>query len=142
MTRSIRTTLAVIAAALLSTAAMAQEDIGKEEFESRCAACHGMDARGTGGIIANLFRDTPKNLTLLAKENGGAFPFSEVYQSIDGRREIAGHGSSQMPLWGRYFEDKVRREGIQNPTPMEEQESKLVQGRILSLVYYLQSVQE
>ena len=91
--------------------------------------------------MAESFTTMPANLTVLSKNNGGVYPFSKVYEAIDGRRKIAAHGTSQMPLWGRYFMDTTRREGMQDPTPLEEQESKIVQGRILSLVYYLYTLQ-
>jgi mono/diheme cytochrome c family protein len=120
--------------------AAAQEQIGKQEFDQRCAVCHGADGRGDGPM-AESFTTMPANLTVLSKNNGGVYPFSKVYEAIDGRRNIAAHGTSQMPLWGRYFMDTTRREGMQDPTPLEEQESKIVQGRILSLVYYLYTLQ-
>lgn len=124
----------------LTASAVAQEQIGKQEFDQRCAVCHGADGRGDGPM-AESFTTKPANLTVLSKNNGGVYPFSQVYEAIDGRRKIAAHGTSQMPLWGRYFMDTTRREGMQDPTPLEEQESKIVQGRILSLVYYLYTLQ-
>ena len=134
--------LAVGSLSLAMTAsAIAQDQIGKAEYEMRCAVCHGTDGRGEGPM-ARSFNISPPNLSVLSKNNGGVYPFGEVYEAIDGRREIAAHGTSQMPLWGRYFTAKVRREGIENPTPMEEQDSKIVQGRILSLVYYIYTLQE
>ena len=133
--------LAVGGLSLFVTAsAVAQEQIGKQEFDQRCAVCHGADGRGDGPM-AESFTTMPANLTVLSKNNGGVYPFSQVYEAIDGRRKIAAHGTSQMPLWGRYFMDTVRQEGMQDPTPLEEQESKIVQGRILSLVYYLYTLQ-
>ena len=124
----------------MAASAAAQEQIGKQEFDQRCAVCHGADGRGDGPM-AESFTTMPANLTVLSKNNGGVYPFSKVYEAIDGRRKIAAHGTSQMPLWGRYFMDTTRREGMQDPTPLEEQESKIVQGRILSLVYYLYTLQ-
>ena len=124
----------------MTVPAIAQDHIGKEEYELRCAVCHGTDSQGEGPM-ARSFDISAPNLTVLSKNNGGVYPFGEVYEAIDGRRNIDAHGTSQMPLWGRYFTDKVRREGIENPTPMEEQDSKIVQGRILSLVYYIYTLQ-
>ena len=70
--------------------------------------------------------------------NNGTFPFSEVYQSVDGRRVIAGHGPSEMPIWGEYFMDQAIDDRSLNPKFARQ----ITQGRILSLVYYLQSIQE
>lgn len=120
--------------------ALAQDAIGKDEFQQRCAACHGMDGRGDG-VVAGLFALPPKNLVGLSKANDGVFPRERVYNSIAGTHKIAGHGSSEMPLWGRYFTDEVRRKGIADPTPMQKAESDIVRGRILSLVYYIESIQ-
>ncbi|WP_294613138.1 c-type cytochrome [Roseovarius sp.] len=138
--------LKIIAGAALSailataTGGLAQDVIGKDEFQQRCAACHGMDGRGDG-VVAGLFATPPKNLTGLSKANAGVFPRERVYNSITGTHKIAGHGSSKMPLWGRYFTDEVRRKGLADPTPMQKAESDIVRGRILSLVYYIESIQ-
>lgn len=43
------------------------------------------------------------DLTALAKNNNGVFPFDRVYQIIDGRREVLAHGPRDMPVWGRNF---------------------------------------
>jgi len=125
-------------AALFGASAMAQESsVGQEIFIDRCAVCHGETGAGDG-LVGELFDRKPKNLTLLEKENNGAFPFSEVYQSIDGRREIAGHGNSKMPVWGEYFmEDAITSRAI------DPKDAKVVtQGRILAVVYFLQSIQQ
>ena len=42
----------------------------------------------------------PPNLTLLAKNNGGHFPFLRVLEMIDGRNMIEVHGTREMPVWG------------------------------------------
>ena len=43
----------------------------------------------------------PANLRQLAKNNGGKFPFWEVYHKIDGQTEVRAHGTREMPVWGR-----------------------------------------
>ena len=45
-------------------------DFGKQEFESRCASCHGKDGKGNGWLSYFLNVQTP-DLTTLAKKNGG-----------------------------------------------------------------------
>jgi mono/diheme cytochrome c family protein len=123
----------------LSTAVLAQESIlGRSEFQARCSVCHGDDAKG-GGQVGELFAVKPKDLTQLAKENNGIYPFSEVYQAINGRREIVGHGRSEMPVWGEYF----REDALEDRSSIYGLDAEhIVQGRILSLVYFLQSIQE
>ena len=128
----------IIATAIAMTTAAAADPIedGARIYAERCSVCHG--ALGAGdGAVGELFAVKPRNLALLAMENNKAFPFSEVYQAIDGRRVIAGHGGSEMPIWGPYFMDTA----IDDPTINDKNAKYITQGRILSLVYYLQSIQ-
>ena len=85
--------------------------IGKNLFRSYCASCHGVGsavgiaAAGRGdkaegdGSIAEYLRVSPTNLTVLARENEGVFPFEAVTRKIDGRDLVPVHGSD-MPIWG------------------------------------------
>src|SRR6516225_8570293 len=67
-----------------STPAWAQgNNVGKMEYQSSCAACHGMDAKGDGPVSKEL-KTRPADLTVLAKNNNGVFPYDTVYQMIDG----------------------------------------------------------
>ncbi|MGB8814900.1 MAG: cytochrome c [Paracoccaceae bacterium] len=136
MRRLVKTMAIGLSVCAIGSAILAQDvPLGATEFEARCAVCHGKTGAGDG-IVGELFDRKPKNLTLLAKENGGVFPFDAVYQSIDGRREIAGHGGSKMPIWGDYF----MAESLKNDFG-DDNAYLLVQGRVLSLVYFLQSIQ-
>jgi mono/diheme cytochrome c family protein len=74
-------------------------DPGQIEFLSRCAPCHGAEGKGKGPMSA-AHKATPTDLTVLAKNNGGVFPFSKVYEVIDGRKVVAAHGTREMPVWG------------------------------------------
>ncbi len=135
----------VLLAALLSvcsTPAQAQEEpideIGKREFLRSCAACHGETARGDG-LVAGLLLVKPPDLTSIRKRHGGQFPASWVYRIIDGRAEMRPHGSMEMPIWGdRYRADALR--GL--PLPLSVGADAVVHGRILSLVFYLDLIQE
>lgn len=84
---------------------------GKSDYIEYCAECHGEDGNGNGPKAKQLTKQ-PKNLTLLSKENGGSFPETVVYQTIDGRRIRADedgvrvetfHGLKEMPNWGELF---------------------------------------
>ncbi len=75
----------------------------------------------------------PADLTQIARRNGGVFPFWRVYRTIDGRELVRGHGSREMPVWGRHFQEEARRAGAVQET--------LIKGRILGLIFYLQSIQ-
>jgi mono/diheme cytochrome c family protein len=102
-------------------------EAGALHFETNCAICHGIDARGNGPFAA-LLKVQPPDLTGLASANGARFPFSSVYRKIDGRDLPASHGSPGMPVWGRRF----LREGG---------EETYVRGRIFELMIYLESIQ-
>jgi mono/diheme cytochrome c family protein len=119
-------------------AAVAQEEeivaAGKREFRRHCALCHGIGGKGESVMTTfNLLKITPPDLTQLSKRNKGRFPFWRVYQIIDGREEVKGHGSRDMPIWGDAF---IRQEGGRLAD-----ETRAI-GRILAIVHYLQSIQE
>ena len=132
--------LAVAAIALSVSAAQAQDSaivLGKSSFGARCALCHGPDAKG-GGEIAVLFRTKPSDLTNLAELAGGQFPFDDVYHIVVDGMDQPGHGDSQMPIWGDYFmADALQDRGVNMADAVE-----IATGRVLSLVYYLESIQQ
>jgi len=111
-----------------SACASAQDiDVGKTEYQSSCAACHGIDAKGNGPVSKEL-KTRPTDLTVLAKNNNGVFPYNMVYEMIDGRNStISSHGTREMPIWGYRF------------TPPEAFRFK---NRILAVIDYLNRVQE
>jgi mono/diheme cytochrome c family protein len=113
-------------------------EIGKQEFTRSCAACHGEAGKGDG-LVAGLLLTKPPDLTLIRKRHNGEFPASWVYRVIDGRNEMRPHGSEEMPIWGdRYRADALR--GL--PLPLDVGADAVVHGRILSLVFYLDLIQE
>ncbi|MGE0821133.1 MAG: cytochrome c [Candidatus Binatia bacterium] len=118
------------------TQAVAQEAVvlssGKAEFQHYCATCHGESGRGDGPM-ATLWKKQPADLTRLTKKNDGQFPFWGVYKTIDGREQVMAHGTRSMPVWGAHF---LVEEG---GAPLDEH---TVLGRILSLVYYIESIQQ
>ncbi len=114
------------------------EEIGKQEFVRSCAACHGESGRGDG-MVAELLLVKPPDLTAIQKRHDGKFPAPWVYWIIDGRNDLRPHGSKEMPIWGdRYRADALR--GL--PLPLNVSADAVVHGRILSLVFYLDLIQE
>ena len=86
---------AILAATVATFGAVASAqdiDVGKAEYQSGCASCHGVDAKGNGPVSKDL-KTRPADLTVLAKKNNGVFPVNAVYQIIDGRERVAGHGT-------------------------------------------------
>ena len=68
----------------------------------------------------------PKDLTMIAEENGGTFPFWRVFDIIAGDTKVEGHDTSQMPL----FSERMRGQesaGVFPPAPL----------RVLALTHYL-----
>lgn len=137
MIRFMITSMLMTAGIAAGPAGAQESDYGRSLFAQNCAVCHGAEGAGDGPV-ADLFAQRPRNLKLLAEENGKAFPFSEVYQAINGRRDIAGHGTSEMPVWGALFEADALPKTVHPGIDAEE----IVQTRILALVYFLQSIQE
>ncbi len=92
----------------VSAAALAAEtvDVGKQEYEANCAACHGMSGKGDGSFKPYI-TGTPSDLTVLARDNKGVFPFARVYEVIDGRVAVPSHGTRDMPIWGPIYTRKA-----------------------------------
>ena len=118
----------------LATAQQAEVIAGGElEYQNACAVCHGGDARGNG-IMSPYLTAKPANLRRLTLTPGGSFPFWQVYRKIDGQLEIRSHGTRDMPIWGDRFRAQAGGDGKSGRTQAA--------GRILSLVFYLQHLQE
>lgn len=91
-----------IALALAQGAAAQEMSYGQAEFLNSCAVCHGAEGEGDGPLADELVK-RPSDLTRLAENNGGEFPYFKVFATIDGRFVVPGHGERDMPVWGRQF---------------------------------------
>jgi mono/diheme cytochrome c family protein len=132
---------AVLAAALFGVPVLGYAqgaDIGKQEYVDTCAACHGTNAKGTGPVAAYLKQKTP-DLTMLAKNSAGVFPFARVYDVIDGRQAVAVHGPRDMPVWGKYYRDEAISSSGGNATAQEISSS--ARGRIIALIGFIYTLQ-
>ncbi len=110
-------------------------DLGKYEYQAKCASCHGVSGKGDGPAAKSL-KKAPPDLTTYAKRNGGAFPTEIAWLVIDGRPIESGvHGSREMPIWGQDFRREVLRP---EPGPTPEW---YVAGKIQALIDYLNSIQ-
>jgi hypothetical protein len=78
------------------------------------------------------------DLTVLARNNKGVFPFDHVYQVIDGRRELKAHGPREMPIWGQAFNMQSSR--YFPNTPPQDTESA-ARSRIMALTEYVYRLQ-
>ena len=106
---------------------------GRVYYQRYCAACHGQAAKGNGPLAPDL-KVKPADLTQMSKKSGGEFPFWRVYRVIEGREEVKGHGTREMPIWGTQFKIEIQEENT-------ETRAFRVAGRILVLVEYLRSIQ-
>ncbi|RUX28829.1 c-type cytochrome [Mesorhizobium sp. M7A.F.Ca.US.011.01.1.1] len=95
--------LVLALATMACEASRAQEmSYGEAEYLNSCAVCHGLDGKGDGPL-RDLLTKRPADLTHLSKLNGGTFPYSRVFATIDGRYAVPSHGDREMPVWGRQF---------------------------------------
>ena len=128
--------------ACMNSGVLAQDfDAGKSEYQSSCEACHGQDGKGKGPLSTEL-KAPPADLTVLAKKNNGVFPEMSVYEVIDGRQAITGHGTRDMPIWGRrYTVEQIQTQQAMRNYPYYDPEAT-VRIRILSIIDYLDRIQE
>lgn len=128
---------------LVSTAALSQNlasTLGQVEYQSNCQTCHGPAGEGDGPM-ADQLTVKPSDLTQISKNNNGYFPFARVYDIIDGRESVRAHGGSDMPVWGNAYAASVSTmAGAEDPRGANVEAA--IAGRILSLVYYLGSIQK
>ena len=139
--QTLRAGLLVIAALAAPSASAAGDPPGDERQDDRraigalsyrvhCLNCHGSSGSGDGPM-AELLKIVPADLSRLAERNGGEFPTEHVYRAIDGRQEIEGHGSRQMPVWGLGFQDPGR----------DADQEAAVRDKILDVIAYLKTLQ-
>jgi len=121
-----------------SAGAMAdQMKLGQKDFTEYCAPCHGSIGEGDGPVAVEL-ATKPANLTLIEKRHG-KFDRKWLKAYIDGRSMPRAHGTSQMPVWGRWFALQATAGGLlqEDRITIEKQ----VNQRIDHLLGYLKSIQ-
>lgn len=114
-------------------------DTGKREFMNNCSACHGQSGKGNGKM-AEVLKVAPSDLTVLAEKNGGVFPYDRVYAVIDGRESVTGHGSREMPIWGKRYIDRMAEASEYYFDGIDDVEV-YTRARILRLMDYLSRIQ-
>lgn len=124
---------AMAATIAFSVSAVAQDmDIGEHHFGQYCATCHGADAKGGGDLAQIMTTDVP-DLTKLSASNHDVFPMLDVIHIIDGRTGLRGHGGP-MPVYGALFDDETSAGPYGAPI--------YTRGKILSIAYFLEQIQE
>ncbi len=125
----------IVALMLLAIAVGADErkerapgNSGRETYRTYCASCHGLAGKGDGPV-ASALKTPPKDLTAIARRNGGRFPAVRVFQSVEGSALIAAHGSTEMPVWGDVFRQRAGTDEAQ------------VKLRVRNLTTFIESLQ-
>ena len=131
--RSLGLVACVLLAGCISEAPVS---MGKSNFGTFCAACHGEAGKGDGPAAGGL-TVAPPDLTTLAARNGGVFPLVPVMSHIDGYTRRAAGEDLVMPEFGAYIEAgrlvPVETEpGVITPTP----------ERLYAVARYLETLQE
>ncbi|SMX44770.1 c-type cytochrome [Maliponia aquimaris] len=122
------------AAALAAGMVQAQNaEVGAAFFGQYCATCHGVDAKGDGPMTQMMTVTVP-DLTQMSANNGGKFPMLEVIHIIDGRTGLRAHGGP-MPVYGAVFRSESGGTG-------GDADVLHGLGKVLSIAYYLESVQQ
>ena len=106
-------------------------EAGRLIFAAFCPACHGVHAKGDGPVAASL-RTPPADLTHIVARRG-SFDSARIASFIDGRARIGAHGASDMPVWGRIYDDRNEA--------MLSDETLLSPSMIFDVVAYLESIQ-
>lgn len=111
---------------------------GAEDYADFCAACHGANGKGDGGVASVLDR-RPADLTRLSARNGGTFPGTEVMAKIWGYTGVAPgrqDSASPMPEFGPLLQGNLvpydGGDGIATPTPV----------RLVQIAEYLRLLQD
>jgi mono/diheme cytochrome c family protein len=115
------------------------QNIGKMAYERYCAGCHGVSGKGDGPLADSLTKP-PGDLTQIQTKNGGQFPSKEVFDTIDGRKDVAAHRARAMPVWAKVFKEQETE-----APPCEGTKcfyTKYWRGRILAIITYIRTLQK
>jgi len=130
--RHLKKTAMIALFGMMSAGTVLADELGQAEYMNACASCHGASAAGDGPMAELMTVPVPA-LTGLSAANDGNFPMLEVIHAIDGRQGTRGHGYP-MPIWGDRF---LMESGVPDSFGNEA----IVRGRVLSIAYYLESIQ-
>jgi mono/diheme cytochrome c family protein len=123
-------TLALVPAPRTTLAADA-DNPGRIVYLKYCGACHGPEARGDG-IVSTFMTPRPVDLTKIAKNHEGKFPFMNTMRILDGTNSARAHGDPDMPVWG-----EIWKQG----TISGVNERAEVKGKLVLITEYLLSIQ-
>jgi mono/diheme cytochrome c family protein len=126
-------TMAFVSSVVLSQTTY---DLGRQEYDVNCAACHGLTGKGDGPYKEYLTK-SPSDLTTIAKINSGVFPLQRLHMVIDGRGLVPAHGTREMPIWGSAF--RIKTEECSKDVNYDAE--AFVRTRIVALIDYIHRLQ-
>ncbi|MFQ5665952.1 MAG: c-type cytochrome [Candidatus Binatia bacterium] len=125
-----------LVAAFVSISALAYateaDSPAKAAYLKYCSACHGESGKGDG-VVSGFLRPKPTDLTQIAKNAGGRFPFAQVVAAIDGTTTVRAHGDADMPVWGDVFRKEVAAPIARHAT---------VRSKVMLITEFVASIQE
>jgi mono/diheme cytochrome c family protein len=110
-------------------------EMGKKEYDAKCAVCHGISGKGDGPYV-NQLQAGSSDITVLSKGNHGEFPTAAVLMALDGRSQVQAHGPREMPIWGEIY----LSEGPSGTTAKERE--PYVDERLRALIAYIETLQQ
>ncbi|MEW5963005.1 MAG: c-type cytochrome [Pseudomonadota bacterium] len=119
-------------------AAAEMSSLGKREYDSSCASCHGPLGKGDGPLSGYLTRKA-SDLTMIMRNNNGVYPFTLLSEIVDGRQSVALHGSGDMPVWGNEYNARAIEHYRDFPGAYDAE--SFIKARVLALVEYIHSLQ-
>lgn len=140
--RIINLTMSLLAGAIVSQSPVQAQEmtLGQFEYQNSCVACHGTSGKGDGPVTDFLSGAVVPDLTMLQSNNGGVFPVTAVYETVEGSDVASAHGTRDMPIWGDQFRQRAMRARDPQFSGSESIED-FAQARILALIEYLSSIQ-
>jgi len=125
-------------AASAATSQTPEVESGKADFASLCAPCHGEGGAGDGPAAEGLAHK-PADLTHIARNHGGGFPDTLIFETIEGLDMPSSHGTREMPVWGDVFVGEAVGSSVS--LDAAKKAGAEARRRIEALVLYLKSIQ-
>jgi len=102
---------------------------GRLTFATYCQGCHGPEGHADGPVAPLLTVKLSDLGQLTAKY--GQFPDELIRATVDGRAEVEGHGTREMPVWGNIWND-----------PADPVAEERIRQQIDEIVAFIASIQQ
>ena len=102
---------------------------GRMTYATYCQGCHGPEGHADGPVAPLLNVKLSDLGQITAKY--GQFPDELIRATVDGRAEVEGHGTREMPVWGNIWND-----------PADPVAEERVRQQIEEIVAFIASIQQ